>query len=453
MAKWPWRRQAGSSHVRDEDLLLFVDGELSGAHRDRIRSHLESCWTCRARRQHMELAISEYVAADRALVDTTPPPKLWREFDARLNERIARGGEPAAIAPAGGMRFGWRAATAGALMLGFLTAATFVISSRLNESAKPEPRTAQRQIPNPHPRSPEPVRPALRAVSEPPHTTSAITPESLTRTAVEIEFALHQVGACLGGEVRAQRNDGRLRVYGVVDTAERRKQIVAALGALLSAPGVTHDLRMPSQAASGKAPAVADTPLRAEDNDRLEADAIPAEARLRRFVEKHPDGRNPALAMAQLSRGAVASSAAAMRHAWAARWLAEQYGAERLSADSQTRIDAMVRDHLTAVRLELAHGRELVASVFYDMSPAAEPPPEDSPLHWPESVMVIFRHTEACERMIASLFTADPTSRDARRPEDVAEQFLSVEAALVRDCLSLDRQLAARLSARGTVRN
>src|SRR5258706_4368103 len=79
MFRWPWRGKPGkSAHLRDEELLLFVDGELGGRSSVRVRDHLKSCWACRARRQQMESAITEFVAADRSRADTAPPPKLWR---------------------------------------------------------------------------------------------------------------------------------------------------------------------------------------------------------------------------------------------------------------------------------------------------------------------------------------------------------------------------------------
>jgi hypothetical protein len=50
-----------SLHLTDEQLLREVDGE-SGAREARaIRAHLESCWTCRTRKQELESAISNFV--------------------------------------------------------------------------------------------------------------------------------------------------------------------------------------------------------------------------------------------------------------------------------------------------------------------------------------------------------------------------------------------------------
>jgi anti-sigma factor RsiW len=54
------------SHLKDEELLLAIDGELSGARAEEVEEHLETCWDCRARKQSLEKTISNLVEARHA---------------------------------------------------------------------------------------------------------------------------------------------------------------------------------------------------------------------------------------------------------------------------------------------------------------------------------------------------------------------------------------------------
>ena len=62
------------SHLSDRELLLASDGELPAAHAARVQSHLEACWTCRARKQEFESAIGEFVHSVRRSCDPHLPP-------------------------------------------------------------------------------------------------------------------------------------------------------------------------------------------------------------------------------------------------------------------------------------------------------------------------------------------------------------------------------------------
>src|ERR1700733_12650256 len=47
------------SHLSDQDLLLFADGELSRTRSAQARAHLVACWSCRARLRKMEDTVSD----------------------------------------------------------------------------------------------------------------------------------------------------------------------------------------------------------------------------------------------------------------------------------------------------------------------------------------------------------------------------------------------------------
>src|SRR5271166_483258 len=62
------------SHLSDEQLLLDVEGELSPRTDKLVRSHLDACWKCRARRQDMENAIADFARLYQREFDGKLPP-------------------------------------------------------------------------------------------------------------------------------------------------------------------------------------------------------------------------------------------------------------------------------------------------------------------------------------------------------------------------------------------
>jgi hypothetical protein len=62
------------SHLSDEQLLLDVEGEFSPRTDKPVRSHLETCWKCRARRQDIENAIADFARLHQRGFDGRLPP-------------------------------------------------------------------------------------------------------------------------------------------------------------------------------------------------------------------------------------------------------------------------------------------------------------------------------------------------------------------------------------------
>jgi hypothetical protein len=91
-------------HVPDQDLLLLADGELPARRSLEVRSHLEACWSCRARVQQLEAVIADFVHLHHSRLDPHVPPAAGPR--ALLKARLA---EAAAASPRGmwldGLRF------------------------------------------------------------------------------------------------------------------------------------------------------------------------------------------------------------------------------------------------------------------------------------------------------------------------------------------------------------
>ena len=65
-------------HLTDERLLLEIDGELPGSDLAAVRSHLEACWECRARRREIESAIADFVRVHMQEFEGALPPVAGR---------------------------------------------------------------------------------------------------------------------------------------------------------------------------------------------------------------------------------------------------------------------------------------------------------------------------------------------------------------------------------------
>src|ERR1700722_18714790 len=62
------------SHLNDEELLLAIDGELSGSRAEEVEEHLAECWDCRVRKRSLERTISNLVEARHGEFDSQVQP-------------------------------------------------------------------------------------------------------------------------------------------------------------------------------------------------------------------------------------------------------------------------------------------------------------------------------------------------------------------------------------------
>jgi predicted anti-sigma-YlaC factor YlaD len=81
-------------HPPREQLLLYVDRELTPKGAARIEKHLGVCWSCRARVSKIEKFIADFMEFDGAML--TPslsyPPNSWRGFNGGLRQITAESG-------------------------------------------------------------------------------------------------------------------------------------------------------------------------------------------------------------------------------------------------------------------------------------------------------------------------------------------------------------------------
>jgi hypothetical protein len=84
------------SHLTDHALLLSLDGELSSREAADVDVHVQSCWSCRGRRQAIGQSIADLVDYQNAVTEPYLPPPIDQRaiFLARLDSLAAEIGHP-----------------------------------------------------------------------------------------------------------------------------------------------------------------------------------------------------------------------------------------------------------------------------------------------------------------------------------------------------------------------
>jgi hypothetical protein len=73
-------------HASDQELLLFLDGELKVREADQLRAHLAACWECRVRLEETADVIRDFVEYRRRALPTVPPGG-WPNLRHRLKQK------------------------------------------------------------------------------------------------------------------------------------------------------------------------------------------------------------------------------------------------------------------------------------------------------------------------------------------------------------------------------
>src|ERR1700722_16724490 len=111
-------------HLSDQDLLLDLDGELSARDSMQVLAHTAECWRCRARRQELEKAITDFVHVHQRDFHPEIPPIAGPR--ALLKARLA---QLSSTEPQGHLnwfqfdnKYVWATALCGLLALGLFAA-------------------------------------------------------------------------------------------------------------------------------------------------------------------------------------------------------------------------------------------------------------------------------------------------------------------------------------------
>ena len=429
MLNWPGRDGLfRPAHVSHEDLLLFLDGELKPWKADRVRRHLESCWTCRVERQKIEQAISGYVQALEAAEAKGEAPRGWREFETRLDHFD----RDMAAAPLG-LRLPWRYALAGLVIFASMAAVGWFVAEKKDTTIKEEPRLIPEAVKRARPAG------APEQVVVPPPPVPTPTRQEMVAKAIEIEYAIHRVRACLGGELRVAIAADGLRITGEPESTEREREIRHALSAVLMPVWVRRSAGKPRRASGST------TQMLVTDSG-----SAPAEEAVRSYLQAHsePGSLEPAAGAADYSSRVLSEASAAVREAWALRRL-NAYESLETSNRWRGLIEEMQRDHLRALGEDVNRAADLIVPVFaLSKTPAAlskTPAPQvPGSVSRSEETERLFQQVDEFEHLASALFghTASPGV-----PRDQASALIAIAGQILRRAEHLDRLLAPATTA------
>ncbi len=302
---------------------------------------------------------------------------------------------------------------------GAVAPSVFEPEKELVSAAEPDTRNSKAEATTPT-TAPQPVTPVFATAD----------------LEVEVLGLLSQAGADMGEQVNVTRTPaGRLEVQGIVETDQRKAEIVRALGAVIKNSAVTVNI-------STVAEAVKRQPQKANPSGNVIIErpdtvgsSMAVDSELRRyFVAKGFSGNQLDEEIRQFASRTLGHSHQTLRHAWALKGLADRFSADELrslDAPARSKWLFMIRQHAQALQQETVTLRRELAPLFpgasSDEGSAGIEIGSDSDL-----VRAIERLFDLCseqERTVRSAFTisTDPSNAPAIRTQHFWRSLKSAE--------------------------
>jgi hypothetical protein len=278
----------------------------------------------------------------------------------------------------------------------------------------------------------------------------------LLASEIQVHYSLHQLKACLGKPIHANRTaDGRIEVGGLVETAEEREELRAALktvpGAILKVQTVAEAMQ-----ATAAAPLVpTEGPGASSENHSVTVRSGPMPLRLplQQYFSKNGLQGETADPVASLSNGAVTLSRNITVEAWALRRLAERYRGHRkesLPSYAKLLLQNMVQDHMSSLRLGVEKARHLLEPPLSSML-VDEPTSRgrlgnltESGRVWSETCLDLFARAEEVRGIVDALFAG---AESAVQPETMARRLLELLSRWTDQFPRMEVEIARQLSA------
>jgi DNA-directed RNA polymerase specialized sigma24 family protein len=282
----------------------------------------------------------------------------------------------------------------------------------------------------------------------PPAPLPRLTLGELLNLETDVMARLDQAGAGLGEQVTVTRAPaGTLAIDAMVDTEDRKREVLRSLGTLVEHPAVKARVRTFEEAFLTSAP----TEKRPGVIHQVEVaqNRVPVYAALdRHFIDKPDVARKDSVdeSVREYSDQVLERSRNALHHAWAVKNLANHFSAkerELLNADSRQKFETMLRRHLTAFETETRALREKLQPVFFEQASDERTLPLIPMEDW----------VAAAERLFELGFTNEKTVRLAftvAYPENppTAEQDLRTLLPSLEEAERLSRHLQVRMGDR-----
>jgi hypothetical protein len=346
------------SHPYDEELLLYLDGELDNTSSESTRRHLNSCWTCRMRASNIQTAILEYTR-ERERLGVPEPPSPWKDLDGEF-QRI----QDSVQAPSLLKRIGMGSFFKGGRVAMFVAATTalaamswFVWPKGTEKSSVEAPKIQPVAPEVSHPTSGVVEPPSTRPLKAEPHT---ILPEPHKATVHEelaIASELHRLKADLGEPIELARVDNELVLnvsgLGRDRTGEIRKAVArfADLRLQFSEPTTNGRVQPDSESRTS-----ARRPIAFEQE-------LTTYAGGRQYLE-------------QLANSILDASDRIAMYAHALDKLDHRFAGSVLNGEDEALFNQIRQDHRTGSRQALQSLRNLMDPIFGALGIEAKPAPE-----------------------------------------------------------------------------
>jgi len=229
----------------------------------------------------------------------------------------------------------------------------------------------------------EPTAAAKEQVFEPdPELVASEPTDSTNATAdlqIEATYLLDQIGATLGQQISVTTGpDHKLHVAGVVETEERKNEILNALAPIHSNPAVTVKVLSYAEVLRRGRPG---SPSTSADLAGVPAEnaTIPAEADLMEYLANQAaPGEQPDLRarVQQISEQVVNDSNEAMRHAWVLKRLADAIPPAQIHGLSETAHQEylyMIHEHAQQVGQRTRNLRSQLEAAFFPGNTSVRP--------------------------------------------------------------------------------
>jgi hypothetical protein len=191
-------------------------------------------------------------------------------------------------------------------------------------------------------------------------TVTAVNAVATAELEVDVMNALHSAGADLGEQIEVRRApNGQVTISGVVETPERKGQILNALGALKDNPAVRISISTVSEALAAERSNRA-RPQPSVERVQVDTDSYPAEGELLAHFKDAGAARTFAARM-------TAQSSRAMSYLWAMKRLRGQFSGsqvEKLTPEARAKLLGVVRSYASNYQREIGTLRRELQPVF-----------------------------------------------------------------------------------------
>jgi hypothetical protein len=207
-------------------------------------------------------------------------------------------------------------------------------------------------------------------------TTDAVASPELE---IEVTYLLDQIKANLGEQISIVRTrEGKLRVEAIVDTEQRKSEMLRALAPVINHPAVRVQVETVTEALERRKLQSRSIPGEVIVREvEVTAEPFPAYSELRAYFlnSKGFSNEQSEVEARQFAHRMLERSHNAMRHVGALKQLVRQFPAEdigRLTPEARAKWLSMIHAHARAFRQEMIGLRQELSPVFPDLSSGVE---------------------------------------------------------------------------------